>query len=144
MELVSYICTLHVCLGGFAKLRKAAICFTVSVRMEQLGSHWTDFHEISYCRSFLFCVLISFRKPVPCTCLGTFVQWAGFHTCFCALPRQTWTVCERLWPTEVAGHDASSACEGKGTRVRCACDDELRQQLVKLASYHFGTIHVSS
>ena len=41
-------------LGAFAKLRKAAISFVMSVRpsvrpsvrMEQLGSHWTDFHEI--------------------------------------------------------------------------------------------------
>ena len=30
-------------LGAFAKLRKATISF---VRVEQLGSHWTDFHEI--------------------------------------------------------------------------------------------------
>jgi hypothetical protein len=37
-------------LGAFAKLRKATISFVISVRlpvrMEQLGSHWTDFHEI--------------------------------------------------------------------------------------------------
>ena len=37
----------------FAKLLRATICFVISVlvsrlsvRMEQLGSHWTDFHEI--------------------------------------------------------------------------------------------------
>jgi hypothetical protein len=34
----------------FAKLRKATIrfvmCTCLSVRMEQLGSHWTDFHKI--------------------------------------------------------------------------------------------------
>jgi len=34
----------------FTKLRKATISFVMSVRpfvrMEQLGSHWTDFHEI--------------------------------------------------------------------------------------------------
>jgi len=35
-------------LGAFAKLRKATISFGMSVRMEQLGSHWTDFHEIWY------------------------------------------------------------------------------------------------
>jgi len=40
-------------LGAFAKLRKATIGFICpsvrpSVRMEQLGSHWTDFHEIWY------------------------------------------------------------------------------------------------
>jgi hypothetical protein len=35
-------------LGAFAKLRKATFSFVIclSVRMEQLGSHWTDFHEI--------------------------------------------------------------------------------------------------
>ena len=37
-------------LGAFAKLRKTTISFVMSVRpsyrMEQLGSHWTDFHEI--------------------------------------------------------------------------------------------------
>jgi hypothetical protein len=34
-------------LGGFANLRKASSCLYVPlfVRME-LGSHWTDFHEI--------------------------------------------------------------------------------------------------
>jgi len=35
-------------LGDFAKLRKAIISFVMSVRpsvrMERLGSHWTDFH----------------------------------------------------------------------------------------------------
>jgi hypothetical protein len=35
-------------LGAFAKLRKATISFVMSVRlsvrMEQLGSHWTNFH----------------------------------------------------------------------------------------------------
>jgi len=34
----------------FAKLRKATISFVMSicpsVRMEQLGSYWSDFHEI--------------------------------------------------------------------------------------------------
>jgi hypothetical protein len=43
-------------LDTFAKLRKTTISFVISVplsirpsaRMEQLGSHWTDFHEIRY------------------------------------------------------------------------------------------------
>jgi hypothetical protein len=39
-------------LGAFAKLRKATISFVVffcpSVRVEQLGFHWKDFHEILY------------------------------------------------------------------------------------------------
>ena len=37
-------------LGALAKLRKATIRFAMSIHpsvlMEQLGSHWTDFHEI--------------------------------------------------------------------------------------------------
>jgi len=37
-------------LGALTKLRKTTIGFVMSVclsvRMEQLGSHWTDFHEI--------------------------------------------------------------------------------------------------
>jgi hypothetical protein len=37
-------------LGVFTKLRGATISFVVTVRlpvrMEQLGCHWTDFHEI--------------------------------------------------------------------------------------------------
>ena len=36
--------------GAFPKLRKTTISFVMSVRpsvnMEQLGSHWKDFHEI--------------------------------------------------------------------------------------------------
>jgi hypothetical protein len=43
-------------LGAFAKLRKATIRFVMSVHpsvlMEQLGSHWKDFHEILYLRIF--------------------------------------------------------------------------------------------
>jgi hypothetical protein len=41
-----------VILGAFEKLRKATISFvmsvrpSVSIRMEQLDSRWTDFHEI--------------------------------------------------------------------------------------------------
>jgi len=45
-------------LGAFSKLRKATISFAMSVRpsirMEQLGSHWTDFHEIWYLNIFFF------------------------------------------------------------------------------------------
>jgi len=33
-------------LRAFSKLRKATISFVMSVLMEQLGSHWTDIHEI--------------------------------------------------------------------------------------------------
>jgi len=36
-------------LGTFAKFRKAKLAAScLSVRMEQLGSHWTDFYEILY------------------------------------------------------------------------------------------------
>ena len=31
---------------AFEKLRKATINFVMSVFTEQLGSHWSDFHEI--------------------------------------------------------------------------------------------------
>ena len=50
-------CVLVTFLGAFAKLRKTTICFVisarVSVRIEQLGYHWTDFHETCYLRTFL-------------------------------------------------------------------------------------------
>jgi hypothetical protein len=43
-------------LGAFAKLRKATISFVISVRpsvrMERLGSPWTDFREVWYLRIF--------------------------------------------------------------------------------------------
>ena len=45
-------------LGAFAVLRKATInfvrsvCLCLSVRMEQLGSLWTDLHEIWYLSIF--------------------------------------------------------------------------------------------
>ena len=32
-------------LDTFAKLRKATISFVMPVRMEELGSQWTDFYE---------------------------------------------------------------------------------------------------
>ena len=40
----------------FAKLRKSTVSFVMSVRptaMQQLGSHWLDFHEIWYLSIFL-------------------------------------------------------------------------------------------
>jgi len=51
MEAVGVYCAVGTqFLGAFTKLRKAIISFLMSVclsvRMEQLGSHWTDFHEI--------------------------------------------------------------------------------------------------
>ena len=41
-------------LGAFTKWRKATISFVMSVRMEQLGSHWTDFDETWYFNFFFF------------------------------------------------------------------------------------------
>ena len=46
----------HTFLGALAKLRKATISFIMrvrlSVRIENLGSHWTDSREISYLSIF--------------------------------------------------------------------------------------------
>ena len=39
-------------LSAFSKLRKATTSPCLSVRKEQLGSHWTDFHEIWYLSIF--------------------------------------------------------------------------------------------
>jgi len=47
-------------LGAFAKLRKATVSSAISVhfsvyqsvRMQKLGSHWTEFHEIRYVGNF--------------------------------------------------------------------------------------------
>jgi len=36
----------------FVKLRKVTVSAVMSVRMEQLGFHWTDCHEILYMRIF--------------------------------------------------------------------------------------------
>jgi len=43
---------ISVVLGAFAKLRKASISVVMSVRMEQLGYHWTYFHEVLYLSIF--------------------------------------------------------------------------------------------
>jgi hypothetical protein len=49
-QLTPFRCLSASFLSAFAKFRKATIGFVMSVRpsvrMEQLGSHWTDFHEI--------------------------------------------------------------------------------------------------
>ena len=39
-------------LGAFPILRKATTIFVTSVPMEQLCSHWTDFHDTSYLSIF--------------------------------------------------------------------------------------------
>jgi hypothetical protein len=33
-------------LGAFAKLRQTTVTIVMSVRIEQLGYHWADFHEM--------------------------------------------------------------------------------------------------
>ena len=45
---IQVLCDPRIFLAAFAKLRKASVILTISVRTEQLGSHWTDFHEILY------------------------------------------------------------------------------------------------
>jgi hypothetical protein len=58
-HIVTLLCSLRsvvTLLGTFVKLRKGTISFVMvvrlsacpPVRMEQLDSHWTDFHEILY------------------------------------------------------------------------------------------------
>jgi hypothetical protein len=51
-----YLKTPTLLLGAFEKLRKATVSFVMSVclpvRMEKLGSHWTDFYEILYMKIF--------------------------------------------------------------------------------------------
>ena len=57
-------------LGAFAKLRKRLLissCLSVRlpVRMEQLGPHWTDFHEILYvsiCRKSVQKIQVSLQS----------------------------------------------------------------------------------
>jgi hypothetical protein len=45
---------MNLLLGAFAELRKAAISFLrPSARIEQLGSHWTDLHEVCCLKMFL-------------------------------------------------------------------------------------------
>jgi hypothetical protein len=53
------LCFAHTLLGAFAEFWRATVSFVVyvrpSVRMEQLGSRWTDFHEIWRLSIFLKC-----------------------------------------------------------------------------------------
>ena len=53
MIILNCICHFcYSCLGAFAKLRKAVISLIKSVCMEELSSHWKDFHEIWYLSIF--------------------------------------------------------------------------------------------
>ena len=49
---VIYIILCKRFLGAFAKSRKAAIGFVMSVLPRHLGYHWTDFHDTRYLRIF--------------------------------------------------------------------------------------------
>jgi hypothetical protein len=46
--MLSVACSSLSFFGVFTEERKAATGFRMSVRMEQLASHWTYFHEILY------------------------------------------------------------------------------------------------
>jgi len=71
-------------LGAFEKFRKATIRFVVfffvclsvrpSVRMEQLGSHWTDFHEIWHLIRVYFLENLSRNSLCPST-----ISWPVGH-----------------------------------------------------------------
>jgi len=53
LDFLFQMVTEHVLLGDFAKLRNRLLASSsLSVRMEQLGSHWTDFYEIWYLSIF--------------------------------------------------------------------------------------------
>jgi hypothetical protein len=77
-------------LGTYSKLRKVTISFVISilppvrlsVRMEQFGSYWTDFHEIWY-----FSFFLKTAKKILHTHTHTHT-----HHCiiFIALPLQQW------------------------------------------------------
>ena len=83
-----YCCKIWLFLDEFAKVRKATISFVMSVRhsvslsvqMEQLGSHWTYFHDIWHLRIFRKCVekteisLTSDKNNGYCT-------WRPIYTC---------------------------------------------------------------
>ena len=54
---VTLLCSgIHRTANGDWWLRQVCLSVCLSVHMEQLGSHWKDFREISY--------LVIFRKPV--------------------------------------------------------------------------------
>ena len=46
-------------LGAFSKLWNATISFIMSVYMEQLGSHWTDFYEM-----WCLCIFLKSVKKI--------------------------------------------------------------------------------
>jgi hypothetical protein len=51
-------------LDALAKSQTATVSFVMSVRMGQLGSHWTEFHQIQYlsiCRK-----AVSFKVATKC------------------------------------------------------------------------------
>jgi len=70
-------------LGAFAKLRKATISFVRPSTWTQLGSHWTDFHGISYMSIFLNSVVknSSSTKIWPESWLFTWRPIYNFDLC---------------------------------------------------------------
>jgi hypothetical protein len=109
-------------LGAFVNLRKATISFIMSVRpsvrVEQLGSHWTDFHEIRYLNTFRKSVVKKFfslkcdtnnnnnRVTRRATGIAT---WPALGNC---LPLLVWrrqtTNLQRYAPTLWAGYGQQS------------------------------------
>ena len=80
-------------LGAFAKLRKATISFVISVclsvrpsvRMEQLGSHWTHCHGIQYLsiyRGPVEKIQVSLKSDVNTGTLQEYIYIDG-HKCVC-------------------------------------------------------------
>ena len=49
-----HLIPVHLCFGLFGKIAKKRLFASpcLSVRMEQLSSHWTNFHEIWYVGAF--------------------------------------------------------------------------------------------
>ena len=68
-------------LDALAELQIATVSFVMSVRMEQLGSHWTEFRQIrnlSICRKAVnFKVATKFRYRWK-RCLKRFPVWRIF------------------------------------------------------------------
>ena len=73
--------------GAFAMLRKATMSLVVSVclsvGMDQIGSRWTDFHEIWYLSIFRkSCLenssLIKIRKELRVLCMKTYIQFLSY------------------------------------------------------------------
>ena len=82
------------CSGTFSNLRKANISFVMlacpsvspSVRMEQLGSHWKDFHEILYL-SILQKSVKEIQVPLKSDKHNGYFTWRSVHITLSYLPQ---------------------------------------------------------